>query len=146
MDDTPSVGYLIKAVQSLLRQRMEEALRPQNLSVSHYSCLFRLREEPGVSASELARATFMTRQSMNELLQTLVDRGLVERAAVAPSGRALPASLTPAGRAELQLAQAAVDAVEQSMLSRLDRAEASALAASLAACATALAEPGTENR
>lgn len=140
MNPSPPVGYLVKAVQSLLRSRMEEALRPHGLTVTHYSCLFRLEQEPGVSASELARATFMTRQSMNELLQTLVDRGLVQRAAIASSGRALPASLTAAGREELRQAQAAVDAVEQRMLSGLDRSAAAALAASLAACAAALAD------
>lgn len=139
-DDLPSAGYLVKHVQSLLRMRMEEALRPQGLTVSHYSCLFRLSQEPGISAAALARATFMTRQSMNEMLQTLVDRGLVERASVAASGRALPASLTPAGRVELQRAQAAVDAVEQRMLSGLDDSEAESLASALVACASALAD------
>ena len=135
---TASVGYLVKTTQSLLRLRMEESLKPQGVTVSHYSCLFRLQQQPGISASELARAVFMTRQSMNELLQTLLDRGLVERPAVAASGRALPVSLTAAGRSALAEAQEAVDAVEQRMLAGLSDADKTALAASLAACAAAL--------
>lgn len=135
---TEAIGYLLKTTQSLLRLRMEEALKPQALTVSHYSCLFRLQLEPGISASDLARAVFMTRQSMNELLQTLLDRGLVERAAVAASGRALPVSLTSAGVAELARAQAAVDAVEARMLAGLSENQTAALAAGLASCAAAL--------
>jgi DNA-binding MarR family transcriptional regulator len=135
---TEAIGYLLKTTQSLLRLRMEEALRPQGLTVSHYSCLFRLQLEPGISASDLARAVFMTRQSMNELLQTLLDRGLVERAAVAASGRALPVSLTSAGQAALSKAQAAVDAVEARMLAGLSENQTAALAEGLASCAAAL--------
>jgi DNA-binding MarR family transcriptional regulator len=138
VNDSPAIGYLVKNVQSLLRLRMEEALKPLELTVSHYSCLFRLQLEPGISAAELARATFVTRQSMNEMLQTLLDRGLVERAAVASTGRALPVTLTVAGSTALAHSQAAVDAIESRMLSGLTPAETSALAHALASCAAAL--------
>ena len=138
VNESPAIGYLVKNVQSLLRLRMEEALKPIGLTVSHYSCLFRLQVEPGISAAELARATFVTRQSMNDMLQILLDRGLVERATVAPAGRALPVTLTPAGAAALARSQAAVDAIEARMLGALTSAEASALARSLASCATTL--------
>ena len=140
VNDSPAIGYLVKNVQSLLRLRMEEALKPLGLTVTHYSCLFRLHLEPGISAAELARATFVTRQSMNEMLQTLVDRGLVERAHVASTGRALPVTLTATGAAALDRSQAAVDAIESRMLSGLTRAEATALAHALSSCATALEE------
>jgi DNA-binding MarR family transcriptional regulator len=138
VNDSPAIGYLVKNVQSLLRLRMEEALKPLGLTVSHYSCLFRLQVEPGISAAELARATFVTRQSMNDMLQILLDRGLVERAAVASAGRALPVTLTAAGAAALSRSQAAVHAIEGRMLSGLSSAEASALARSLGSCASAL--------
>ena len=96
-NSSPQVGYVLKQAQSLLHLRMEEALRPLQLTVSHYSCLHHLRREPGISAAALARATFVTRQSMNAMLQQLIDRGLVSRPAHADTGRALPAVLTPAG-------------------------------------------------
>jgi DNA-binding MarR family transcriptional regulator len=138
VNEHATIGYLVKEAQSLLRVRMEEALKPLGLTVSHYSCLFRLQREPGISASDLARATFVTRQSMNDMLQTLLDRGLVERATVAATGRALPVTLTAAGAAVLEQSQSAVDAIEARMLSALSSTEASALARSLASCATAL--------
>ena len=134
----PPVGYLLKQAQSLLHLRMEEALRPLQLTVSQYSCLHSLRREPGISAAALARATFVTRQSMNAMLQQLIDRGLVTRPSRAETGRALPALLTPAGSDALDAAQTLVDGVEQRMLAGLSAAERDTLGRGLAACVSAL--------
>jgi DNA-binding MarR family transcriptional regulator len=134
----PQLGYLLKNAQSLLHLRMEEALRPLQLTVSQYSCLHHLREQPGISAAALARATFVTRQSMNAMLQQLIDRGLVSRPARVESGRALPSQLTPHGNEALDSAQARVTAVEQRMLGGLTPATTTALAHALTACIAAL--------
>lgn len=136
---SPQVGYTLKQAQALLHLRMEEALGPLRLTVSQYSCLHHLRREPGISAATLARATFVTRQSMNAMLQLLIDRGLVARPARATAGRALPAVLTEAGSDSLDAAQRLVDGVEQRMLGGLSNPERAALARSLAACVDALA-------
>ena len=134
----PQVGYTLKHAQSLLHLRMEEALRPLRLTVSQYSCLHHLRREPGISAAALARATFVTRQSMNAMLQQLIDRDLVARPSRAESGRALPTKLTVAGAASLDAAQNRVDGVEQRMLAGLSAAESAALAHGLTACVNSL--------
>jgi DNA-binding MarR family transcriptional regulator len=138
MSNTISIGYAIKQAQSILNLRMEEALKPLGLSVSHYSCLHRLRVEPGLSAAVLARRTFMTRQSMNVMLQQLIDRGLVARPSQADSGRALPTVLTDAGADALDAAGALIDEVEHRMLAPLSAPETAALARSLTACIDAL--------
>jgi DNA-binding MarR family transcriptional regulator len=137
-NDTPQVGYVLKQAQSLLHLRMEEALRSLQLTVSHYSCLHRLRVEPGISAAVLARRTFVTRQSMNVMLQQLIDRGLVTRPAAADAGRALPSALTPAGVRALKAAQVLVDEVEQRMLSGLTASDRADLGRGLSACVEAL--------
>jgi DNA-binding MarR family transcriptional regulator len=134
----PQVGYVLKQAQSLLHLRMEEALKPLQLTVSQYSCLHHLRREPGISAAALARATFVTRQSMNAMLQQLIDRDLVTRPSRAESGRALPTLLTPAGADALDAAQKLVDSVEHRMLARLSADERAALARGLAACVGSL--------
>ena len=136
----PPVGYALKHAQSLLHLRMEEALKPLGLTVSQYSCLHHLRREPGISAAALARATFVTRQSMNAMLQQLIDRDLVARPSRAQSGRALPTLLTDAGSEALDSAQVLVDGVERRMLAGLSGSETAALARGLAACVDALAE------
>ncbi|PJM97985.1 MarR family transcriptional regulator [Streptomyces sp. CB01201] len=126
VDLDKSLGYLLKEASSALRVAMEEVLRPLGMSVTHYSCLELLAQRPGLSNSELARGAFVTRQSMNVLLQTLERDGYVTRPAAAPVGKALPARLTPRGKRSLEKATVAVRSVEVRMLSGMTGAEQSA--------------------
>ena len=111
-----SLGYLLKEASSALRLAMEAVLRPLGMTVTHYSCLELLAQRPGLSNSELARGAFVTRQSMNVLLQALERDGFVERPAEAAVGKVLPTRLTPRGRRSLEKASAAVRSVEVRML------------------------------
>src|ERR1700735_3137256 len=96
-----SMGYMLKAAASALHAALEAVLRPLGMTITHYSCLELLAQRPGLSNSALARGAFVTRQSMNVLLQSLERQGLVTRPAQAPAGRALPTELTPRGRRQL---------------------------------------------
>ncbi|MEU4685852.1 MarR family winged helix-turn-helix transcriptional regulator [Streptomyces xinghaiensis] len=125
VDLETSLGYLLKEASSALRTAMEEVLRPLGMSVTHYSCLELLAQRPGLSNSELARGAFVTRQTMNVLLQALERDGYVTRPAEAPVGKALPTRLTPRGRRSLEKASAAVRSVETRMLAGLTEAEQS---------------------
>jgi DNA-binding MarR family transcriptional regulator len=121
-----SLGYLLKEASSALRAAMEAVLRPLGMTVTHYSCLELLAQRPGLSNSELARGAFVTRQSMNVLLQALERDGYVTRPAEAPIGKALPTRLTPRGRQSLAKASAAVRSVEVRMLGGMTQDEQSA--------------------
>ncbi len=134
-----AVGYMLKRAATALRTAMDTALRPLDLTVPQYSCLEVLSQRPGLSNAELARAVFVTRQSMNLVLRGLQDRGLVTRPPTAPQGRALPSTLTPAGRAQLHAASIAVRVVEKRMLEPFSAAHQDRLLNDLAACAAALA-------
>ncbi|MGR6742275.1 MarR family winged helix-turn-helix transcriptional regulator [Microbacterium sp. F1-18] len=123
IDLETSMGYLVKEVSSALRSAMEDVLRPLGMNITHYSCLELLAQRPGLSNSELARGTFVTRQSMNVLLQALERDGEVVRAATPAAGKALPTELTERGRERLAAATAAVRGVEVRMLSGLDDAD-----------------------
>ncbi|WP_439591729.1 MarR family winged helix-turn-helix transcriptional regulator [Microbacterium sp.] len=116
IDLETSLGYLLKEAASALRAAMEDVLRPLDMTITHYSCLELLAQRPGLSNSDLARGAFVTRQSMNVLLQTLERDGQVVRPAEAAVGKALPATLTPRGRAMLEKATVAVRSVEVRML------------------------------
>lgn len=120
IDLETSLGYLLKEASSALRTAMEAVLRPLGMTVTHYSCLELLAQRPGLSNSELARGTFVSRQSMNVLLQSLEHDGIVTRPVEARVGKTLPTQLTPRGRRELAKATAAVKAVEDRMLAELD--------------------------
>jgi DNA-binding MarR family transcriptional regulator len=95
------------------------------MNVTRYSCLELLAQRPGLSNSELARGAFVTRQSMNVLLQALEREGYVTRPAEAPVGKVLPTRLTPRGRRSLEKATEAVRSVELRMLAGLTEAEQS---------------------
>ena len=123
IDLETSLGYLLKQTATSLRTAMEAVLRPLGMTVTHYSCLELLAQRPGLSNSELARGTFVTRQSMNVLLQTLERDGHVTRPAEAPVGKALPTRLTPRGRRSLAKATVAVRSVEVRMLAGMTEAE-----------------------
>jgi len=118
-----SLGYLLKEASSALRTAMEEVLRPLGMTITHYSCLELLAQRPGSSNSDLARGAFVTRQSMNVLLQNLERDGYVSRPEEAPVGKALPTRLTARGRRSLAEASAAVRSVELKMTSGLTRAD-----------------------
>ena len=133
-----SIGYTLKQAAAALRTAMDAGLRPLGLSVSQYACLELLGQRPGLSAAELARGAFVTRQSMHALLLGLEERGLLARAAAAPQGRALPTELTDAGRETLTAASRAVAAVDQRMTQALTAERRQRLLADLTACVAAL--------
>ncbi|MCP2247411.1 MarR family winged helix-turn-helix transcriptional regulator [Lentzea aerocolonigenes] len=123
VDLNTSLGYLLKEASSALRVAMEEVLRPLGMNVTHYACLELLAQREGLSNSELARGAFVTRQTMNVLLQALERDGEVTREA--PVGKVLPTRLTPKGRQNLEKATAAVRSVELRMLAGLTNDEQS---------------------
>lgn len=120
VDLETSLGYLLKQASSALHSALEAVLRPLGMSITHYSCLELLSQRPGLSNSELARGTFVSRQSMNVLVQALERDGFVTRPAAAPVGKVLPTELTPLGRSSLAKATVAVRTVEDKMIAGLD--------------------------
>lgn len=138
VDLDTSVGYALRQTVAALRSAMDAALRPLGLSVPQYACLELLGHNPGISSAELARGAFVTRQSMQTVLQALLDRGLLTRPPTAPRGRALPSRLTPAGAQLLARASGVVAEIEHRMLAPLPDGRPAQLRRDLTACATAL--------
>jgi len=114
-DVTERLGYRLKRAAAALRGAMDRTLRTYDLTVPQYACLELLDQQPGLSNAELARGTFVTRQSMNVVLRGLQDAGLITRPATTERGRALPAHLTEEGHRRLVGARSAVYAIDQRM-------------------------------
>ncbi|WP_193612091.1 MarR family winged helix-turn-helix transcriptional regulator [Nocardioides lijunqiniae] len=142
IDLETSLGYLLKEAASALRAAMEDVLRPLGMTITHYSCLELLAQRPGLSGSELARGAFVTRQSMNTLLQHLEREGQVSRPAEAAVGKVLPTRLTPRGRGSLAKASAAVRSVEDRMLAGMTETERSDAFRSLTSMVRSLRQDG----
>ncbi|GAA5054528.1 MarR family winged helix-turn-helix transcriptional regulator [Nocardia callitridis] len=132
------LGVLIKETQAVLHQRMDEALRPIGLSVPQYVCMQNLYDTPGITGSELARRTFVSRQSMSVLLQGLERRGLVERSEEAGPRRERATILTESAVALLGRARATVAGIAETMTAGLDRPRLEQLRALLTDCRDAL--------
>ncbi|MER5323171.1 MarR family winged helix-turn-helix transcriptional regulator [Streptosporangium roseum] len=139
-DVTEHVGYRLKRAAAALRSAMDQVLREYGLTVPQYSCLELLDEQPGISGSDLARSTFVTRQSSAVVLRGLQEAGLVARPAAAEHGRALPVHLTAAGLAKLEAARGAVYAVERRMIGAIPNHRMEALLGDLDRMAAALGE------
>jgi DNA-binding MarR family transcriptional regulator len=134
------VGYAIKRVEAALRGAMDAALREHRLTVPQYACLELLDQRPGLSNAALARGAFVTRQSMNVVLRGLEQAGLVQRPAQAPHGRALPVTLTRAGRRRLAAARSDVVTIEGKMTGALSAERIQALLEDLATLAETVSD------
>jgi DNA-binding MarR family transcriptional regulator len=127
-------GYLLKRAQQALNQACTDRLRPLDLSMSQYAVLRALDDHPGASSAELARITFVTRQSLRDVLSGLRSAGLVTVAERATTGRALPVALTSSGLAKLRAADDLVMQVETEMLGDLSADQRHYLADLLRTC------------
>lgn len=136
-----TVGYLLKQAEATIRGEMDAVLRPMDLSVPQYACLELLHQHAELSNAELARAAFVTRQSMNLVLRGLEDRGLVTRPDIAATGRARAAELTGSGRTLHARASVAVNEIERRMVTGLSRDDERRLVTALQACIANLVAP-----
>lgn len=135
------LGILIKQTQAVLHQRMDEALRPLGLTVPQYVCLQTLHDSPGITGSELARRTFVSRQSMSVLVQGLERRGLVERSEAPGARRERDTALTREATSLVRDARRAVGAVVDGVADALGPDRVDDLLHELAAARDALASP-----
>lgn len=130
--------YLIKRVELAVRARLDELLRPFQLTTLQYTALSVLARQDGLSSAQLARRSFVTPQAMNEMVGALERKGWVSRAPDPRNRRILRASLTPAGASLLQACEADVNRLEEEIFGDLTDAEHRRMRESLAACYRAL--------
>ncbi|MDL9945320.1 MarR family transcriptional regulator [Gordonia sp. ABSL11-1] len=128
------LGVLIKETQAVLNQRMDEVLRPLGLTVPQYACLQALADTPGITSSDLARRAFVSRQSMNVLLQGLERRKLIERSTEPGPRRERTTVLTTDSAILVSRARQAVAAIAEVMSSPLNARDLATLHRLLSTC------------
>jgi DNA-binding MarR family transcriptional regulator len=138
-DGPPSVLYTVKQVELAARHHLEEVLRPSGITALQYTALTVLQRRDGLTVTELAHNSFVTVQSMADLLRPLHEQQLISRRADPGHGRRQLISLTAAGRDLITEYDSRVSALEQQMLAPLSAEEAVQLRRLLARCRTALA-------
>ncbi|MFJ2264002.1 MarR family winged helix-turn-helix transcriptional regulator [Streptomyces sp. NPDC087844] len=117
-EDQP-MGFLLYQVMAALRPLVADELRPFGIGLPEFVCMRNLSMFPSQSNAELARHAGVSPQAMNKVVKDLQEMGAIERPAVVPTGRSLPAQLTPEGAALLERAEAAVRVADDRLMTHL---------------------------
>ena len=120
----PRLSYAVAQLQQLVLASVNEVASQYNLTALQFTTLSVLNHNGApLSNSQLARRSFMTAQSMHEVINRLEDAGLIKRNPHPNHRRKRPASLTPKGRRVLAACEAGVAEFEARMLVGFSRAE-----------------------
>jgi len=111
-----SLLYAVKRVEQVVRSRLDDLLKPTGITALQYTALTVLERHDGLPAAQLARNSFVTAQSMADMVRTLEDRGLIIREPNPRSRRELLIRLTDAGRQLLDDHAERVAALEERMI------------------------------
>jgi DNA-binding MarR family transcriptional regulator len=131
---SPLLLYMLKQVELAVRARLDEIVRPAGLTTSQYTALTVLERHTDMSSAQLARSSFVTAQSMADMITALEGRKLIERHRDRTDRRRLVVALTDQGRALLDRCRDEIAALEEIMLKGLTAEETKALRAALTVC------------
>ncbi|NGO44363.1 MarR family winged helix-turn-helix transcriptional regulator [Streptomyces ureilyticus] len=115
----PSLLYMIKQVELVVRSHLDELLRPAGITALQYTSLTVLERHDGLSAAQLARDSFVTAQSVADVVRALETRGLVRRERNPRNRRELLILLTESGRDLLARHAEPVRELEERMVRNL---------------------------
>src|SRR5919201_1472306 len=135
---TVAIAYLMKRAQDALNRALVDAFAELGLTLPQYAVLYNLAETPGLSSAELARRSFVTPQTMNEVIQLLERDGLVARPQHRVHGRIGQPDRTAGGGAKLAAANRRTDAIEKKMVASLTPVQREQLSSWLRQCVTNL--------
>ena len=120
----PGISYAIARLEHLILAAVSETAARHDLTALQFTTLSVLnRHGEPLSSSQLARRSFMTAQSMHEVIHRLEQAGLIKRNPHPNHGRKRPASLTAKGRRVVLACEAAIADFETQMLRGFSRAE-----------------------
>lgn len=132
--------YLMHVLTHATRARLDEALRPLELSSFQYTILSVLAHNAGLSSARLSRRFYVTPQAMGEIIQLLERKGLIERREDPSNKRAMLLSLTKVGEAACQLGDTIVSKLEQTIFEGQSKSKLDLLRSVLTTALAALGE------
>jgi DNA-binding MarR family transcriptional regulator len=112
----PSLLYMVKQVELVVRSHLDELVKPSGITALQYTALTVLERHDGLSAAQLARDSFVTAQSIADLVRSLEGRGLVRRERNPRNRRELLILLTETGRELLARHEEPVRELEERMV------------------------------
>jgi DNA-binding MarR family transcriptional regulator len=106
-------AQMMKRIMVHFRSQMDERLRPQGVTTAQLHVLKVIRDEPGGSGAQLARACYVTPQSAQALLKSLENGGWITRNKGRGNDRILIAQLTASGVKLLDTAETLARVIEK---------------------------------
>jgi DNA-binding MarR family transcriptional regulator len=132
------ISYVVARLERAVRAAINERVKPYGLTTLQYTTLSVLGRRGELSNAQLARRSYMTPQSMSEVIEALERKGLIRRDPHPNHRRVFPAKLTATGVKVLEACDEAVEAMEAEMLRDLDAEERAALYGGLVSAVRAL--------
>lgn len=115
----PSLLYMVKQVELVVRSHLDDLVKPAGITALQYTSLTVLERHDGLSAAQLARDSFVTAQSIADLVRSLENRGLVRRERNPRNRRELLILLTDEARELLARYAEPMRDLEERMISDL---------------------------
>jgi DNA-binding MarR family transcriptional regulator len=104
-------GYLLRRLDSRAASLYESFTGKSDLTPRQFGVLLTLLQEGPLPQTDLGNRLHLDRSTLGEMLQRMVDRGLVERRTHESDKRAVKIALTPGGRrALLERVERAIEA------------------------------------
>ena len=117
------VGYNLRKAQVAVFQNFQNAVAPHDITPGQFGVLIMIRENEGLSQSDLGTAVGIDRSTMVAVIDRLESRGLVVRAPSPNDRRSYALRLSPEGQTLMDDLTPRVQAHDQSMVKDLSPEE-----------------------
>ncbi len=121
--ESHGLAYRLKLAQHTLRLSMDKALKTLELTTPQYAALSQLEQNPGMSNAALARASFVTPQTMHGIVSNLERALLLTRKNDSKHGRIMGAKLSKKGLKVVSKAHQLISQVEELTTSSMSEKE-----------------------
>jgi MarR family transcriptional regulator, organic hydroperoxide resistance regulator len=134
----------MKHILLQFRVRMDDQLRPQGVTTAQMQVLFAVRNAPGSSGAQLARACYITPQTAQTLLKHLEAAGFIVRGKDPVNDRIVTASITPQGERLAQVVEKRALEVHKVLWKGISEPELARLSSMLDRCLSNLDGEGED--
>jgi len=122
-------GYLFRRMQQIAVAIFMEECRAFDLTPVQYAALVAIQTHPGIDATRLSAVIAFDRSTLGSVIERLLAKGLIERAASVEDRRVKLLTITKAGAALLRDISPSVAQAQVRMLQPLKAADRKALMA-----------------
>jgi len=118
---------LMRRVLLGFKAKLDEELREKNATTAQMRFLREVKERPGSSGAQMARACYVTPQSAQAMMVRAVQHGWIVRGKSTENDRVVTARLTPAGEELLAYADGVLKRLEAEIWAGVSVAELRAI-------------------